>query len=183
MPKRSAKKGFTLVELIIYIAIASMVLVGAVNVAWNLITANATSDLKRDVYMNARVVTEEFGRQVRGAEDVDTGSSTFGANPGVLTLDYPGGNTDKVFDTYNKDVVVGGQIVNITKLRITEGTSDPVDLTNDHVDVGDFTLTDLTQASEPDNVLLELTLDSVNPGGDMKYDVSISVQTSISIRQ
>ncbi len=177
------QKGFTFIELIVYIAIASMVLVSAVGIGWNLITNEANVIGKQEAYSNARTVMNHFKINIREADDVITGSSTFNTHPGVLTLDYPGAGTDVVFDTYTKNVTVGGQATTIRKLRIKEGAAAAVDITSDQVDVTDFTLTNLTRGSESKNINIELTIEKANPGNDPNFDASILVETALSVRK
>lgn len=182
MIKTKNIKGFSLVELIVYIAIASMVLVTVVNVAWSIMISNSNTQGKRDTYFNARQVMQQMQTKIREADDVITGSSTFGSHPGALTLDYPAGNTDVVFDTYTKSVTIGGQSTTIRKLQMKVGLNDYVDLTTDKVNVTNFVLTNLTRGTEPPNIKIELTIQKANPGNDPNYDASIAVETAISLR-
>jgi prepilin-type N-terminal cleavage/methylation domain-containing protein len=177
------KSGFTLIELIIYMAIASVVLVTAVGTGMNVITTQGVSETKREIYTNARFLMNQFGFAVRNADDVIIGSSTFGSNPGILTLDYPGIGTNVIFDTYTKNIIAGGQAVTIRKLEVKDGTADYVDLTSDSVTVTNFTLMNLTRGAEPKNINIQLTLESVNPGNNKTYDISIPLETALSIRR
>lgn len=179
----AAQNGFTLIELIVYIAISAMVLVTAVNIGWNLIMSEANITGKQEVYMSARMIVNQIQIKIREADDVITGSSTFGSHPGILTLDYPGGGTDIIFDTYTKNVTIGGQSITVRKLRIKEGSADYVDLTSDKVDVTNFTLTNLTRGNESKNINIELTIQRANPSNSPNFDASISLETAISIRQ
>lgn len=179
----AVQNGFTLIELIVYIAISAMVLVTAINIGWNLIISEANVTGKQEVYMSARTIMNQIQISIREADDVITGSSTFGSHPGMLTLDYPGGTTDVIFDTYTKSVTIGGLPATVRKLRIKEGSADYVDLTSDKVDITNFTLTNLTRVNEPKNINIELTIQKVNPGNDPNFDASISLETAISIRQ
>ncbi len=177
------KKGFTMMELIVYIAIASVVLVAAINVGWNLMIGYANTNSKQEVYLNSRLVMNAMGIKIREAEDVLTASSTFDTNPGVLTLDYPGADTDVIIDTYTKNIILGGQETTIRKLRMKEGIADYVDLTTDEVNITNFVLTDLTRGSEPDNINIELTIEKTNPGGNLNFAATFSLETAISLRQ
>jgi len=176
-------KGFTLLELIIYIAIASVVLVSAIGIGWNIMIEEERSANKRELYMDARGLVGQMTRDIRGAEDVIVGDSTFDVHPGVLSLDYPGGNTDKIFETYSKSVTVGGESVDITKVKYTDGMNDVVALTSDRVDVTNFVVTNMTRGSENPNIKIDITLESVNPGGDPILDASITIETAVSLRQ
>lgn len=179
---KKTKKAFSLIELIIYVAIASMVMVAVLQVGLNLIIDRSITQSKRGLYLNARSVMNQLQYEIKAADDVLTGSSTFGSNPGVLTLSFPG-NNDVIFDTYLHDVTIGGQTISITTLRIKEGNSAYVDLTTDKANVTDFTLTNLTRGSESKNINIALTLETTNPGNDTKYDESISLETAVSIRR
>ncbi len=176
-------KAFTLIELIIYVAITAAVLVSTMIFAWGLIVTDANTRGKQETYSNARTVMNQFTLKIQGAEDVKTGDSTFETHPGALTLDYPGGDTDVIFNTYTTIVDIGGESVTIRKLRMKDGPNNYMDLTSDNVDVTSFVITDLTRGSEPDNLLIQLTIEKANPGEDPNYDASISVETAISLRQ
>ena len=175
MIKKVLKKGFTLLELIIYIGIASMVIVAAAELVVGTTRAQAKSQELHEIHMNARLVMNQLTVKIKEAEDVFTGLSTFDTNPGILVLDYPGAGTDIIIDTYDKTVTRGSQDVIIKKLRIKEGSADYVDLTNDKVDLTNFVLSDMTRENEKDNINVQLTL-AIN-------DSDISVETSISLRQ
>jgi len=179
---QQSQKGFTLIELIVYIAIASLVLVSALNIGWNVSLGQTNSSAKKEVYLNARLILNELQNQIRQADGVITANSVFNTNPGTLSLDYPGGNADVVFNTYSKAVNVGGAVTNITKLRVYEGMNYS-DLTSDQVDVTNFTVQNLQRGTEKTNIGITLTLERVNPGNDPKYDASINIQTAISLRK
>ena len=175
MKKKAQKKGFTLIELVIYIGIASLVIVTATELAVSATRAQTKSQELHEIHMNARLVMNQVALNIKEAEDVFIGLSTFETNPGVIVLDYPGSGTDVIIDTYEKDITIGGQIVTIRKLRIKEGSSDYIDLTNDKIEVINFFLTDMTRDDEPDNINVQLTLGT--------NDSDISTETSVSLRQ
>lgn len=183
MKNKTNKKGFTLVELIVYIAIAATTLVVAVNIGINLIRSADKAQGAQETYANARLGMHQIQLNMREAEDVITGSSTFGSHPGVLTLDFPGSGTDVVIDTYTQIVTIGTQTPTIRTLRIKEGTAAAIDLTDKHTDVTNFTLTNLTRGSENKNIHFAVTFSRANPGGDPNYNASISLETALSTRE
>ena len=176
----SKKKGFTLVETIIYIAIVSIFFWVALGFFWQMKQAETAGTISREVKENTAQVIELFRQTVRNGEDVNVGVSQFGVNPGSLTLVYSGGN--RVFDTYEKSVTIGGLSVDIKKLRLTYGGTS-YDLTSDGVNVDPFLLSNFTPGAESNVVQMELQLSNVNPGGDPDYDESLSVHTTANIRQ
>jgi prepilin-type N-terminal cleavage/methylation domain-containing protein len=175
-------KGFTMIELIIYIAIASIMLVTVVGIGINLSVANQKSQAKREVYMNTRFVMAELADMVRGADDIILSGTTFGSNPASLALAYPSGN-NVLFSVYAKNVTVAGNTVSINKLSMKSGTDPFTDITSDKVTVTDFTLTNLTRGTSRKNINIQLTLSKVNPGGDPAFNVSFPVETAVSIRK
>jgi len=174
-------KAFTLIELIIYIAILATVLVSTVGILWNVIGGSVRVSSSTEISYSARLVLDNITRAGRGASDVLTGSSTFGSHPGVLVFGSAGG--DITFDTTTKNITVGGQSVTIRKLRMKTGAGEPIDLTSDKVDVTNFIVKNRTRGTEPKNVKVEVTLASVNPGQDPARNKTLSFETAISIRK
>ena len=105
MKNPNTKKGFTLVETIIYVAIASMLLVTVINAAWSMILSNSNTTGKIDTYYYSRLLMQEIQQQIKGADDLIAESSVFAIHPGVLALDYPADN-DVIIDTYTKEITV-----------------------------------------------------------------------------
>ncbi len=69
------KGGFTLIELIIYIAIVSLVLILSSNFAWDIIQGNTKSNSFREVQQNSRFAIERVSRSLREGND-----------PGIFTV-------------------------------------------------------------------------------------------------
>jgi len=174
-------KAFTLVELIIYIAILAIVLVSTIGFLWNVIGGSVRVSTSAELMYNSRLVLYKITRSGRGANDVLTANSTFGSHPGVLVFGYTSG--DITFDTATKSITVGGQSVMIRKLRMKTGSSSPIDLTSDKVDVTNFVVKNRTKGTEPKNVKIEVTLAFVNPGQDPARNQTLSFETAVSIRK
>lgn len=80
------KRGFSLLELLVYIGVLAFISVTVISSLF--VTIRAFSDIRvsRDIH-NAAVVS--FGRmsyEIRTAYNIDIGASTFGSSPGVLSL-------------------------------------------------------------------------------------------------
>lgn len=182
--KNTGWKGFTLVELIIYIAMAALCLMMIIITGQNLISSNVKAQAQRELSVNMRPLINQLTQSIRNATNVVTGSSTFNAHPGAITLDYPGSGTDVIIDTYTKTITLSnGATMPIRKLRIKEGALAYQDLTSDQVDVSNFVLRNLTKTSERKNINMEITLKQLNPLNDPNYNTTISVETAVSLRQ
>lgn len=94
--KKHLKKGFTFVELLLYMAIMSIVLTSMTMLAWNAIGAGAKNSTLQEVYSNARYVSERIKYEIRNASALGTvGASSLAytdANSVSSTIALSGGN-------------------------------------------------------------------------------------------
>lgn len=177
------KKAFTLMELIVYVAISATVLVGIITFSWNIMGTGVKVDISTELTQNARTCMEKFTQGVQAAMDLDTGGSTFDIHPGVLSLDYDLAADDIVIDTYEKQIDVAGNPTTIRKLRLTKGSESPVDITSDQMNVTNFVITNLTRDTDAQNVTMQLTLEYINVDNHYPWNNTITIETSATIRE
>lgn len=84
--KPKNNRGFTLLEVIIYVGILGMVSVFVINTILITSTSFAKSRVKRNLTVQAGEAMERMLREIRLASSVNTGSSVLGSNPGRLFL-------------------------------------------------------------------------------------------------
>lgn len=104
---RTKKSGFTLVEMIIYIAFFAVLSVLAIEAIMIVMKSFYTLRLTQNINQSATTALERMSREVRNAYDIDTAGSTFTTNPGHLTLrtkDSGGANTTVEFYVSNGQV-------------------------------------------------------------------------------
>jgi hypothetical protein len=68
-------------------------------------------------------------------------------------------------------------------LQITEGAGAPVPLTNNHVIVSAFTVTNVSQSASSSTLRLQYTLTAVNPNGRSEYSYAKTFTTTADIRR
>lgn len=170
--KQLTQKGFSLVELIIYIAFVSIVSTVYVSYAVDILTSVQKAHVQRDVQQNARFAMERMMQEIRAAEGINVGGSTFGSHPGVLSLatSTPATNPT-IFD------VSGGV------LRMTQGASAPVSLTADTFIVSNLVFTNLSINNRTTNVRVSLTVEHPNPDDVEIFNASSVVQGAASARE
>lgn len=174
-------RGFTLPELIIYIAIAAMVLVAILQFSWGILGAGVKVEVSNELTQNGRLALERITQIIRAADSINVGASTFGNHPSVLVIDSPGANPDITLDTYLTTVTHGGEILTIRKIRARNGSA--VDLTSNQMNVTNFVVRNLTHAGEPENLQINLTLNTAQSGQDPLRNQSVTLQTSASLRR
>lgn len=167
---RRGTEGFSLIELIVYIAIVSAVLIVAVVLSIDLLRGRAKSTSLEAVNQNARLALERMTTAIRNADLIQTGGSTFGTSPGRLSLQMPDSAVNPtVFD------------VSGSTLRITEGTGSPQPLTSPDIEVTSLIFTHLNQAGS-EGVRISLGLMRVNPQGVQEFNVQQAYVASAILR-
>ncbi|MBI4117663.1 MAG: hypothetical protein HY453_01110 [Parcubacteria group bacterium] len=168
-PKQS---GFTLIELIIYTLLVSGIMVTLTNLALDIVSASQKARAKQEVQQNARLLMNRILYEIRTANDLNTGSSTFDTHPGVLSLAKDSGSLDPtVFD------------VSAGVSRITQGVGSAVELTSDKVTVTNLVFKNKSISGRTKNIKIEITVQHKNPDGRKEYNVSASVQSTGVIRE
>ena len=79
-------KGFTMVELVVYIGMFALISVVLVNSLMSTIRISNELRAARDINDSAVSVMERLTRDLRGGTQIDLVNSSFGANPGRLTF-------------------------------------------------------------------------------------------------
>jgi type II secretory pathway pseudopilin PulG len=173
-PHQSKSGGFTLIETLIYIAVIGAVLSGFVGYSINVSNAREKAYVVEEVQSNARIALDLISQKIRMANSVNTGASTFGSDPGVLSLEMDTGSIDPtIFDLDADDGV----------LQMKEGVGSALSITTDEVNVTNLVFTDLTGGGTRENIKIEITVEFGNSAGGQVYTYTKSLTTSASLRQ
>jgi type II secretory pathway pseudopilin PulG len=172
--------GFTLVEMIIYVAIFSMIftmtlsLFDRVQVAGN--KARIASDLKEE----AVHVMQLLERAIREADSVNFADSVFDLNPGRISLT---GEKAVTVDTHLQTITTGGISTVVRKLKMRYGTDASVSITSDQADVIVFQVRNMSQPGSPPILQVEIGLATVNPGHSPNHSDVLLVRDSFVLRK
>ncbi len=158
-----SRRAFTFIELLLYIAIAMFIILPLMSMTISMMSVRLNSQRDREVNENMRFVMSAMSKEIHDAESLNAVTAT------SLTL--------------NKDTEVGGTVNFATDTKIVNGQTittlekDGVQITSDLVDVTSFTFTDLTRATEQENIQIEITLSSLDGSS------TLSVRTAVSLRE
>jgi len=162
------KDGFTLIEILLYVSIAGAILL-SVSIFWTiLLQARVKNQTMAEVESQGAFVMELITQTVRNSEVIV--SPAIGASSASATLTVAAPKNPTIFD------MSGGVI------RITEGVSAAVSLTNSRVVASELTFQNLTGAATPGTMRVNFTLTHVNPGGKNEYDYSKTFYGNASLR-
>lgn len=165
------KTGFSLIEIIIYVALVSIIAVSFVVFIIDVTTSSQKARVRQEVQQNARFAFQRITREIRAADDVNAGSSAFGTSPGVLSLAADNPTDDPTVFSVNGGV-----------LQITQGANPAQDLTSDRFVVTNLVFTDLSVNNRTKNIMIELTLEHPNPQDVEVFDASSTYRGAVVIR-
>ena len=166
------ERGFTLVEVIIYVLIVGLILGTLSMFLVNLLHARASSQASSHIITTARMIQDRLTSAMREASAVNTGASTFGIDPGILSLDMVDAGGDPTVFSLTVD---NGQI------QIQEGVGAPVMLTGEEVDVTSIIFNDLTGSEDVGIIQVQFTLEVANDTESTFFDYVQSFETTLRI--
>ena len=159
--------GYTLIELVVYLAIFIGISVLVVHSLVTIMKTYASAAAYRQLQSNGQVIMERIIRETRNANSITAGSSVFNTNPGTLvvaTTDSGGANHTITFS-------VSGGAVQINDNGTTSNLSSPTEVT-----VTSLIFRSIT-TSNGDGVKIELNLTTSG-----KYIVSAPFYGTVMLR-
>lgn len=84
--RRYTQSGFSLIEVLLYVAIFSVMSVISMNTLFQSIRSFDSLRISRDINDSSVGIMERLTRDIKGSTGVDIGNSTFNISPGRLTL-------------------------------------------------------------------------------------------------
>ncbi len=158
------KKGFTLLELLLYVSIVGIVLFALTPLALNVIQMSVESSIQEEVYSSARYISERINYEIRNSTDVVVTATSITLTK-TLAADNP------TIITYS------GSNVTIKRGAGTAGAINPTKSL-----VGNLVFTDYS-GSGTKNVGYTMTIIRSFPlGARQEYDQSISLNSSAEVR-
>src|SRR3989338_6855686 len=88
------QRGFTFIELILYVAIVTIILSAIVQFAWSAVQTGVKSAVQQEVNANARYISERIKYEIRNSTDINSvaptsislATSTPATNPTIIDL-------------------------------------------------------------------------------------------------
>jgi Tfp pilus assembly protein PilW len=173
MSNNMKQKGFTLVEVIMYIGILALIITALASFGFSVMSSNSKTMTVTEVQGNARMALDVIAQKIRASNGINIGNSVFGSDPGTLELSMS--DVSKNPTLFNLDANDG-------RLQIKEGVSSPVFLTSDKVRVTNLVFTNYSQVGEREHVRVTMTVEYKN-AGSVDYSYSYDVWISVSLRQ
>lgn len=161
-------KGFTLVELILYVAIASILLSATTLFLGALVEVRVKNQTIAEVNGQGMAALDYLTQTIRNAAGIVSPATTTSASSAVLNTLSPA-LSPTTFDTASG------------VLRVTEGATTTV-LTNARVAASNLTITNLSSALTPGTLRISFTLSYVNATGRNEYEYVRTFVGSATLR-
>lgn len=164
-------KGFTLVEILVYVAVLSIIVVAIFSFAVWALRVNGKAKAMREVKDMAQTALEQMTSEIREAKSVYTPMTTASQLSLETTKYLPLGEESTFLEFYLCQ----------TRLCLKKEGQNPVALTSDRVEVKSLSFQRVA-SGQTDSVQVELQIDYKNPGQKPEYAASIILKSTASLR-
>lgn len=162
-------RGFTLVELLLYISISSVILLVSSLFLSSLLESRIKNQTILEVEQQGVRIMQDITQIARNSEEITL--PVQGGSGSSITFDVADAGDDPiVFD------LAGGVI------RISKGGGSAISLTNSRVTASNLTFQNLTRTGTPGTIKISFTLSHVNPDGRNEYSYSKTFYSSATLR-
>jgi prepilin-type N-terminal cleavage/methylation domain-containing protein len=171
---KNQQNGFTLVEFLIYIAIIAVILTSFIRFSISISDARSTAYVVQEVQVNGRMAVDIISQRIRASSGLNSAASTFGTDPGVLSLFMDDVSKNPTSIQLNEDDGI---------LEIIEGASAPISITSDEVQITNLVFTELASGNGRENIRFQITVGYNNTSGDIVFTHSQDYRSAVSIRR
>jgi type II secretory pathway pseudopilin PulG len=163
-------RGFTLVETLLYIGIASILLTSVAAITINILSNKASLTAMEEVSQNARFGMEKVTFVIRNADSINT--PTQGNTGTLLSLAMPDAAQNPTVFSVNNGI-----------LQIQEGSNSAVALTTSSVNIPTIQFSNVSYPDTPGVIRTEFTLEAQNDSDRREFEFSRTFFTTASVRK
>ena len=160
------EKGFTFIELILYVAILTIILSALVPFAWNAVETGVKSAVQQEVNANARYISERIKYEIRNS----TGINSVAATSISLATSTPATNPTII------DLSAGN-------IRIKQGAGSTMNLNSANTVVNSLTFTNYTSGNnKTKHIQFVMTVAASFAAARHEYQDSVVLESSAELR-
>jgi len=170
------KKGFSFIELLVYVAVLVTVTVAISSFFLWSNKANTKSKASREVLDNTNRVIEMISSEIKEADSIYTPTTVFDSSPGQLSL-----ATTKYLPVNEGASYIDFYLCG-TQLCMKKESQSSVAITSDRVEVSNLTFKQIATSSSAFSIQINLTIRYKNPNNKPEYQASMETTTTVSLR-
>lgn len=171
MNYNSPRQGFTLVEMVLYVAICSILLLSLSVFLSFLLGSRVQSQSITEVNQQGFQVMSLLTSTIRNGRSIQTPS--IGLSSSTLSLT-------------TANALLNPTVFSLasTTMRVQEGSKSPIALTNSRVAVSGLAFQNVSSASSTEKIIrISFTIDYINTSGRQEYSFSKTFNGSATLRQ
>lgn len=158
------QQGFTLVELILYIALISIFVTGAIFFSLDIVYGREKAFAQQMVEQNGRSALARIAYEIRRADDINSVSAS--------SIELENGANDTTISLSSGTV------------QITTGGAGPYDLTSNQVNVSALSFTNLTSTSEnTKGINVNITVQQAQSGVAKPFEATTTMSESVELNR
>ena len=170
------KRGFTLIELVVYVAVLGMVLASVLTFLLWTVKSQAKTNAMREVLAAGQRTLEVFSREAAVASSVYIPTSVFNSSPGQVSLQtgayVPTGETSSYVDFYKCQ----------DKLCMKRESQNPLAITSDKVSLTSLTFLRIVTGQNRSSLQITITLAAKTSSPNPEYQASITLTDTVTLR-
>jgi len=175
--KLMTQKGFTFIELILYISIVTIMLTAIIPFAWNVIGSGAKSSVEQEIFSQARYVSERLKYETRNAVGIDEASSNFDVNLANNSSQKLRLTEQSPTNTLDISVTTAGLV------QLDPGNDVPYTINSTDTKVTDLTFTNYTSSdNKSKHVGFTLTVVNSSSSQRQEFQETITLRSSAEVR-
>jgi len=167
------KRGFTLIETLIYIAVIGLISGSFVAFGSSVSSARNKTYAAQEVQSNVRFALEIISNQIRSSSGINVPASVWNANNGKLVLTNAELNKNPAIIDLDEE----------GRLRLKLGSADPIFLTSPRVKVDRLYFYNFSNENERENIGLEMSVVYRQEASSAEFGFRQDVKTAVSVRQ
>lgn len=175
----SNQKSFTLIEILVYIAVLAIITVAVSSFFLWFIHSNTKARAMRETLDNTRRAMEIMTYEIKEAKSIYIPTTTSTQLSLESTKHLPEGETVSYIDFY----LCGTQLCFKSEPASSIATSSkPLALTSDQVEVKNLVFLQIATTSTKPSVRINLKIDYKNPADRPEYQASVNLTSTASLR-
>ena len=164
------RKGFTLIELVVYLALVSGILVTATSFAWNIINSRTKAFAVQEVAQNGRFISERLVQVVHQAMEI--------------TEPRPGESSERLLLTMRESADDPTEFIfSDGRLFMVRDGGEPLAMSSDQVFVKSLRFVNLSPSNaKSKNLKIMIELEHVNPENRQEWQAAETFITAVELR-
>jgi len=170
--KFKINSGFTLMEILVYIAIFSIIMAILTGFTIWITHSNIKIQVMRETLANVEGAMERMTYEIRNAQSIYAPTTTSTQLSLEISRYLPEGESSSYLDFF----LCG------TQLCLKKEAQDPIALTSDKVEIKNLSFSQVTTGTSTGSIQINLKAEYKNPQNLPEYQASVNVTSTVSLR-